>query len=48
MTRSLRRRHLTVWLLVGPVCILVLIAGLVLKPGARAQPTHGAAKGSAP
>lgn len=31
MTRSQRRRHLAAWVVIGPVCLVVLIAAVMAR-----------------
>lgn len=48
MTKSLRRRHLIAWLVLGPACVLLLAAALVSKPRWPRQAVEAPAPGSTP
>jgi len=48
MIRPLRRRHLTIWAVLGPVLTLGVIALLLLRPPTLAPPSGEATSGETP
>lgn len=48
MNRALRRRHLLLWLILGPAALVLLIAGVAAKARLASESHEPAASGARP